>query len=282
MTRLPPWIRTSLRTDASFPRVHDLLSGLKLHTVCRSARCPNRAECWNRGTATFLILGDTCTRDCRFCAVASGRPSAPDPDEPRRVGEAVRALGLRYVVLTSVTRDDLADGGAAYFAAAIRGVREAAPGAGIEVLTPDFQGLETSADVVLDARPDVFGHNLETVQRLQPAVRPQASYENSLKVLRRAARRRTAAVKSGIMVGMGEREEEVYGAMEDLREAGCECLTVGQYLMPEPGRHPVARFVAPDEFVRYAERAKALGFRHVASAPLVRSSYRAEELLQTA
>ncbi len=283
MSRLPEWIRTGLDTSRDFKKVSGLVSELGLHTVCQSARCPNRAECWNRGTATMMILGDSCTRACRFCAVGTGQPLPPDPSEPERVAEAARAMGLRHVVLTSVTRDDLPDGGAAHFGAVIRAVRGALPHSSIEVLTPDFKGSEASVSTVLAERPDVFGHNLETVRRLQPAIRPQASYEGSLHVLRLAARHRPpVAVKSGIMVGLGETDEELFAAMRDLREAGCSLLSIGQYLAPTRKHTPVSRYVEPGAFRMYAEKALALGFANVAAGPLVRSSYRADELLEAA
>lgn len=278
MPRLPPWIRTNLRTDADFPRIHGLLRREGLNTVCVSARCPNRAECWNHGTATFMILGDTCTRGCAFCAVTPGRPAPPAADEPERVARAAVAMGLKHVVVTSVTRDDLPDGGAEAFAATIRAARSLSPGLRIEVLTPDFGGSEEALRPVLDARPDVFGHNLETVRRLTPAMRAAASYDRSLEVLRRAAAWTPApVVKSGLMLGLGETEDELAESLRDLRAAGCGWLTLGQYLAPTARHAPVARFVTPKEFDRYAAAARAMGFAHVASGPLVRSSYRAAE-----
>lgn len=281
--RLPPWIRQPLRTDRHYGSVQQVLSELGLHTVCRSAHCPNQQECWNRGTATFMILGNTCTRACQFCNVTTGRPAAPDPGEPRRLAEAVQKMKLRHVVITSVTRDDLPDGGAAHFAATIAAVRAAMPVALIEVLTPDFGGASTALDVVLAARPDVFNHNLETVRRLQPEVRPQADYERSLGVLRYASTfLPKPAVKSGLMVGLGETDGELLEAFRDLRAAGCELLTVGQYLQPKNSKREVARFVAPEAFAQLAQEARALGFRAVAAGPLVRSSYRAEELTRSA
>ena len=283
MPRLPPWIRQPLRTDQHYGSVQQVLANLSLHTVCRSAHCPNQQECWNRGTATFMILGDTCTRACQFCNVTTGRPAAPDPGEPQRLAEAVQKMQLRHVVITSVTRDDLPDGGAGHFAATIAAVRAALPGALIEVLTPDFGGAPAALDSVLAARPDVFNHNLETVRRLQPDVRPQANYERSLGVLRHAAAfQPKPAVKSGLMVGLGETDDELLEALRDLRAAGCELLTVGQYLRPRHGKREVARFVTPEAFAELEQAARALGFRAVAAGPLVRSSYRAEELTQAA
>jgi lipoic acid synthetase len=273
-------MRIDLRTDRDFTRVHGLLADRDLHTVCRSAKCPNRHECWNSGTATIMILGDTCTRRCRFCAVTKGTPADLDVDEPARVAAAANEMRLRYVVLTSVTRDDLPDGGAGVFAESIRAVKREIPGSRVEVLVPDFQGLQDSLRSVLEAGPDVFAHNLETVRRLQPVVRPQASYERSLSVLRYAANHRPrVAVKSGLMLGMGESDEEIVEALGDLVKAGCELLTLGQYLAPSRDHHPVARFVTPDEFEECAARARAIGFKSVAAAPRVRSSYKAAELL---
>jgi lipoic acid synthetase len=269
--------------DPEFAQVHDLVGRMGLHTVCRSARCPNIHECWGRGTATLMILGNLCTRACRFCAVPAGRPRGLDEDEPRRVGEAVRHMDLTHAVLTSVARDDLPDGGAGIFAASIRAIRAAVPGATVEVLTPDFGGDEAAVQAVLDAGPDVFNHNVETVRRLQPAVRPQASYGRSLGVLAQAAARGGGlAVKSGIMVGLGETDAEVEETMADLGAAGCRLLTVGQYLQPSRNHRPVDRYVAPETFERYAAAARSMGFLGVASGPMVRSSYRAEALLRQA
>lgn len=277
--RLPAWIRAGLQSEREFVGLEQLLNRHRLHTVCQGARCPNRHECWNRATATFMILGGVCTRDCAFCAVRHGRPAPPDFTEPRRVAEAARAMGLRHVVITSVTRDDLPDGGAGLFAAVIREVRWACPAARVEVLTPDFGGSLDALTVVLAAAPDVFNHNLETVRRLQPVVRPQASYERSLEVLSRAAAHRPGpAVKSGLMLGLGETDAEIRAALGDLRAAGCELLTVGQYLAPSRRHHPVSRYLEPEEFARWSEEGKALGFTAVAAGPLVRSSYRAEQL----
>jgi lipoic acid synthetase len=253
---------------------------LRLHTVCQSAHCPNQGECFARGTATFLILGNTCTRSCGFCAVGQGTPAAPDPAEPRRVAEAAARLGLRHVVVTSVTRDDLPDGGSGHFAATIAAVRAACE-ATVEVLTPDFQGSAGSLTRVLEARPDVYNHNVETVPRLYPRVRPQASYERSLELLRRAAAHGHGIMpKSGLMVGLGESHGEAVAVMKDLRRVGCEALTVGQYLRPSPAHLPVERFVPPEEFDQYRDEAKVLGFSVVAAGPFVRSSYHADALLK--
>jgi len=281
MGRLPQWIRRSLASDGAYTEVCGLVSELGLHTVCESARCPNRVECWNRGTATLMILGDRCSRHCRFCAVEAGVPEAPDGDEPRRVAEAVARLRLRHAVITSVTRDDLPDGGAAHFRRTIEAVRARCPEATIEVLTPDFEGRAADVQVVLDARPDVFAHNLETVERLQAEIRPQAGYARSLEVLRQAAGHAGGArVKSGLMVGLGETDAEIAQAMRDMLACGCRILTVGQYLAPTRGHWPVLRYVTPGAFDEMARLAMEMGFEGVESGPLVRSSYRAERVLQ--
>ncbi len=283
--RLPPWIRVRISGSRTFDQVQDLLSECNLNTVCSGAQCPNKHECFSRGTATFMILGDTCTRDCRFCAVKTGAPLPVDVDEPRRVAEAAGRLKLKHVVVTSVTRDDLADGGAGVFAATIRAVRERLPEARIEVLVPDFMGRESDIDVVLTAKPDVFNHNLETVRRLQRVIRPAADYDRSLSVLRYVAGRADVGrcvVKSGLMVGLGETDDEVHEAILDLRRAGCELLTIGQYLAPSARNHPVERFVTPEQFQEYAKWGVAAGFVGVASAPMVRSSYHADRQLGVA
>ncbi len=275
--RLPAWLRRPISTDQDYPDVSKLLESLQLNTVCASAKCPNRHECWNRGTATVMILGNTCTRNCRFCNVNTGAPTPVDPDEPARVAEAAVRLNLRHVVITSVTRDDLPDGGAQAFANTIRAVKEALPKASVEVLTPDFV---EHLDTVLDAGPDVFNHNLETVRRLQKTVRPQASYEQSLAALRKAAERGGGLyVKSGLMLGLGETDEELFEALEDLAGAGVRLLTLGQYLAPTRDHHPVDRFVSPEQFDAMAAQARSMGFAGVAAGPLVRSSYRADELV---
>jgi lipoic acid synthetase len=260
-------------------RVRELLARLELHTVCQSAHCPNACECFARGTATFLILGEACTRDCRFCAVEHGAPGPPDRGEPRRVAEAARRLGLRHMVVTSVTRDDLPDGGSGQFAATIAAIRVASD-ATIEVLTPDFQGRWECLDRVVEAGPDVFNHNVETVPRLYPRVRPQARYARSLELLRRVAERDGGILtKSGLMVGLGECYDEVIGVMGDLREVGCEALTLGQYLQPSREHLPVEEFITPETFGAYRKEAEAMGFLAVAAGPFVRSSYQAEALL---
>jgi lipoic acid synthetase len=273
------WRRVSPESEAAVARMADLLDGLALHTVCQEARCPNLAECFGRGTATFLILGDRCTRGCRFCAVGHGRPAPPDPGEPQRVAEAAARLGLRHVVLTSVTRDDLPDGGAGHFAVAIQALRRDLPAAAVEVLIPDLKGSHAALELVLQARPDVLNHNVETVPRLYRTVRPGADYRRSLALLARAKALYPGLVtKSGLMLGLGERTAEVIQVLHDLRRVGCDLLTLGQYLQPTEHQLPVARYVSPDEFTVYGEKARAMGFRGVASGPLVRSSHRAEAL----
>lgn len=281
--RLPAWAakkRGILREARPLRRV---LRELKLTTVCEEARCPNIGECFARPTATFMIAGDRCTRRCGFCAVDTRKPGPLDADEPVRIGEAARRMGLRHVVITAVARDDLADGGAGHFAATIHAVRAAAPAARIEVLTPDFKDQEAPLRRVLAAEPDVFNHNLETVPRLSPTVRPQAGYRRSLHVLAEAKRiRPTGTTKSGIMVGLGETAEEIHAVMADLRAVDCDLLTIGQYLQPTRDHLPVLEYVTPDLFAAYARAARALGFRNVASGPFVRSSYHAEETFAAA
>ena len=279
--RKPDWLKISLPTGRDYENIRDLRRMMRageLHTVCEEAKCPNLHECWANRTATFMILGDFCTRACRFCAVKTGRPTGPDPDEPERVAEAAEQMGLRHCVITSVARDDLPDGGAAAFAATIRAVRRRLPLCGIEVLVPDFNGSEAALAVVLEAKPDVLNHNLETVERLTPRVRSRATYRRSLELLARAKRIAPGIrTKSGLMVGLGEEWDEILQAMDDLREAGCDMLTIGQYLRPTPAHLPVVRFYAPEEFARLKEEGLRRGFRHVESGPLVRSSYHAGE-----
>ncbi|MCA1808171.1 MAG: lipoyl synthase [Kiritimatiellia bacterium] len=276
--RLPPWIRVRAPADGfKLDAVHRTLRATGLPTVCESAHCPNRAECFARGTATVMILGEICTRDCRFCAVTHGTPQPPAPDEPERVAELARRLKLRYVVVTSVTRDDLPDGGAGVFAAVIRQLKSIP--VQVEVLTPDFQGHEPSIATVIQAEPDVFNHNLETVRRLQALIRPQADYQRSLEVLRMASRMDSrVTIKSGLMLGLGETDAELREALRDLRAQGCMALTLGQYLAPSRNHHPVERFVPPAEFDAWRQTALEMGFAAVAAGPLVRSSYRADEL----
>lgn len=279
----PAWLRRKLPTGPEYERIRSLIRERKLATVCQAAMCPNQFECFARGTATFLLLGDRCTRNCRFCAVAHGPLGPPDPEEPGRVAEAVRTLGLRYTVLTSVTRDDLADNGSGQFAAAIRVIRAEIPSCLIEVLIPDFQGNPQALATVLEARPAVLNHNLETVPRLYAEVRPQADYQRSLDLLRTVKTMAPAMItKTGLMVGLGESREELLAVFADLRRAGCDLLTLGQYLQPTRAHLEVARFLPPEEFESLRQKALALGFAAVAAGPFVRSSYQAEQLFRAA
>jgi lipoic acid synthetase len=274
----PDWIKVRLPSNPVFFSTKALISDLRLHTVCESAQCPNRWECWSQGTATMMIAGERCTRACGFCAVSTAKPFALEADEPERVAEAVRRLGLKHVVVTAVARDDLADGGAGHFANTIRAIRVVQKETIVEVLVPDFNGNEASIETVLLAEPDIFNHNLETVERLTPAVRSRAKYRRSLKVLARAKQIDPEVVsKSGIMLGLGEAENELFQAMDDLREAGVQVLTMGQYLRPSPRHLPVVEYVAPETFEVYREIALKKGFDYVASGPLVRSSYHAAD-----
>src|SRR5664279_4806011 len=278
-SRLPEWLRITLPTSDSFSRTRGLLDELNLHTVCESAKCPNHWECWEKGTATFMIAGDRCTRACGFCAVSTARPLALEADEPLRVAEATRRMRLRHIVITAVARDDLADGGANHFRQTVEMVRELNPGIVIEVLVPDFNDHDRSIETVLAANPHIFNHNLETVRRLTPDVRHRATYERSLSVLRKVKARRgdTIYTKSGLMLGLGEQEEELLTAMSDLRATGCDILTLGQYLQQTEKDPPVVEFVTPEKFAGYKTRAEEMGFVHVASGPMVRSSYHADE-----
>jgi len=277
--RLPEWLRIKLPTSDTFSQTRNLLGELKLHTVCESAKCPNHWECWSKGTATFMIAGDRCTRACGFCAVATAKPLPLEADEPLRVAEATRRMKLKHVVITAVARDDMADGGAEHFRQTIEKVRELNPGIVIEVLVPDFQDSDASIDAVLAAKPQIFNHNLETVGRLTPSVRHRATYDRSLSVLKKVKDKRgkTIFTKSGLMLGLGEREEEVLAAMRDLRAAGCDILTLGQYLQPTLKHLAMVEFIPPVKFTEYKVRAEEMGFVHVASGPLVRSSYHADE-----
>ncbi len=278
-TSRPPWLRVRFSETPGYLRVKRIAEEQRLNTVCQSARCPNQGECWAAGTATFMIGGAHCTRRCGFCDIATARPEALDPLEPARVARAVAELGLRFAVITCVARDDLADGGAAHMAAVLRALHRRTPHTGIEVLISDYQGDADALSCVLDANPDVLNHNLETVERLQKRVRPAARYARSLQVLRRARERRPdIPTKSGLMLGLGERADEVEQALCDLREAGVSLLTLGQYMRPSGEHLPVARWAPPEEFDAWRERALELGFSEVASGPLVRSSYRAERL----
>jgi lipoic acid synthetase len=280
----PDWLRIRLATPASYHKVRGLVDRLSLHTVCQEARCPNIYECWGEhGTATFMILGDVCTRRCGFCAVTSGRPQAGvDPGEPGHVAEAVEVMGLRHAVITSVDRDDLPDGGAGHFSQVIQAIHRRNPSTAVEVLTPDFRGVPDALDVVLGAAPEVFSHNMETVPRMYRQARPGSRYDRSLGLLAEAARRLGGGeyrgrVKTGIMVGLGETPDEVRSTIRDIRGAGVEILTLGQYLQPTPKHLPVDRWVHPDEFAGYREYALSLGFAHCEAGPLVRSSYHAHE-----
>ena len=277
--RLPQWLRMPLPTSNTFARTRGLLDELKLHTVCESAKCPNHWECWSKGTATFMIAGDRCTRACGFCAVDTAKPFPLEPDEPLRVAEATRRMQLKHVVITAVARDDLKDGGAQHFQQTIEAVRRLNPGIIIEVLVPDFNESDAAIDLVLAAEPHIFNHNLETVRRLTPSVRHRATYDRSLSVLKKVKDRRgtTIYTKSGMMLGLGETEAEVLTALQDLRAAGCDILTLGQYLQPSLKLLPVKEFVTPETFARFKVIAEELGFVHVASGPMVRSSYHADE-----
>jgi lipoic acid synthetase len=283
--RHPDWIKSRLPSGPNYHELKDLLRGLSLNTVCEEARCPNIGECWEQRTATVMILGDTCTRACGFCAVKTGRPTWNDEDEPRRVAEAIRIMGLEHVVVTSVARDDLPDGGAHVFAETIRALRRECPGMGVEVLIPDFDGKEALLRTVMEAGPDILNHNVETVERLQKPVRKRARYGRSLEVLARAkamateiaGRPGTVHTKSSLMVGLGETRDELSRTFRDLRAVDCDILTIGQYLRPTPAHLPVVRYVHPDEFAEMRIEALSLGFRHVESGPLVRSSYHARD-----
>ncbi len=276
----PPWLRIRLRTDGHYRTVKRLMNGLHLNTVCEEARCPNIYECWGDRTATFMILGDVCTRRCGFCAVATGRPGAVDLQEPGRLAEAVDRMGLDHAVITSVDRDDLPDGGAAHFGAVIRAVHERVPGCDVEVLTPDFRGVPRPLDAILPAGPTVFSHNVETVPSLYDTARIGSSFERSVALLREVVLRRGGAsrplVKTGLMLGLGETRAELFETLAILAETGVEVLTIGQYLRPTREHLPVIRYLHPDEFSEIGERARGLGFRHVESGPLVRSSYHAK------
>ena len=278
--RKPEWIKVRLPANPVFFSTKALISDLKLHTVCEEAQCPNRWECWSSGTATFMIAGDRCTRACGFCAVTTAKPFALETDEPERVAVAVQRMRLKHVVITAVARDDLKDGGVAHFAETIRATRATNPGTVIEVLTPDFHGKEDCLQAIAAAAPEIFNHNLETVERLTPMVRSRAKYRLSLTVLRRMKEIAPEIVtKSGVMLGLGETEPELFQAMDDLREAGVEVLTLGQYLRPTPQHLPVVSYIHPETFDLYGEVARRKGFTHVASGPLVRSSYHAADFV---
>ncbi|MFP3910473.1 MAG: lipoyl synthase [Desulfobacteraceae bacterium] len=279
----PPWLTKRLSTGQDYDKVAKLLKECRLETVCEQARCPNLGECFARGTATFMILGKCCTRDCRFCAVTHGKPRPPNTEEPDKVGEAVKALRLSYAVVTSVTRDDLPDGGAAHFAKTIVSIKAKNPATRVEVLIPDFRGSTEALKAVIDTSPDVLNHNLETVPRLYQEVRPGADFQRSLALLRAVkAIKPEMITKSGLMLGLGETAQELRAALQDLVDAGCGALTLGQYLAPSPDHHPVIRYVHPDEFSEWAQTAYDMGFRAVAAGPFVRSSFQAEKLFSKA
>ena len=279
--RLPPWFRIRIESGTHYQRIQSLVREKRLHTICEEARCPNKWECWNDRTATLLILGDICTRRCHYCAVTTGRPGPVDWQEPERVADAVRVLDLRHAVITSVNRDELDDGGASLFAATIRAIRQRVPTCTVEALVPDFQGQRAAVETVLTASPDVLNHNIETVPRLFPVVRPQGNYARSLRVLAWAGAQ-GARTKSGLMVGLGETHEEIVAVLRDLRSAGCAALSIGQYLRPTAAHYPVDRYYALEEFDELKRRGLALGFRHVEAGPLVRSSYHADRQMAQA
>ncbi|NQY32008.1 MAG: lipoyl synthase [Coraliomargarita sp.] len=274
--RKPDWLRAKLPTSAGYKLTREIVDTHNLHTVCKSAQCPNMGECWSRGTATVMILGNICTRSCTFCAIQTGRPTELDLGEPARVAESIAKMNLKYTVITSVARDDLKDGGASVWAATIRAIRHRVPNCAVEVLTADFRGQQEYLDVVLDACPDIFNHNMETVKRLQRPIRKTARYDRSLWVLKHA-KSRGFITKSGIMLGIGEKEDEIKQVMHDMVEAGVDILTIGQYLQPTKEHSPIDRWVTPEEFQRWKEYALEIGFGVCESGPLVRSSYHADE-----
>ena len=278
--RKPDWLKIRLHRTAEYAEVRHIVEQHHLHTICSSGKCPNQAECWSRRTATFMILGDICTRGCRFCATQTGRPLAPNPEEPQEVAESVRLMQLKYVVLTSVTRDDLADGGANHWAATVEAIRQENPDAAIELLIPDLDAKDDLLDIILASKADIVGHNIETVERLTPEVRSRAKYRTSLQTLRYLSSR-GAVTKSGIMVGLGESDDEVLQTLQDLRDAGVRIVTLGQYLRPSLEHYPVAAYITPEKFDWYRQKALEMGFDYCASAPLVRSSYLAEEALKS-
>jgi lipoic acid synthetase len=281
--RKPPWLKVRLQRGPNFRELQAIMRGRSLHTVCEEAMCPNISECWEEREATFLILGDRCTRRCGFCDVMTAKPSPVDEDEPRRIAEAVREMGLRFVVLTGVARDDLFDGGARIWAATVRAVKDAVPGIGVEVLPTDFSGGERDVATVLRAEPDVFAHNLETVRRLHERIRPAFGYDRTLGVLSMAKRLRPGQVtKSNLILGMGERPDEIPDTLRDLAQAGCEIVTMGQYLRPSPQHLPVDRWVTPEEFAGWKALGESFGIAHVQAGPLVRSSYHAGEQFRRA
>ncbi|MCX5661202.1 MAG: lipoyl synthase [Planctomycetota bacterium] len=273
----PAWLRAKLPGGPGYQRLRAIVDEHRLHTVCESAKCPNMGDCWGRGTATIMILGDVCTRSCGFCHIATGRPPTLDLDEPRRVGQSIALMRLKHIVITSVNRDELPDGGAAVWAKTIEAIREQAPQTSVEVLIPDFCGNWEALDLVLEERPEILAHNMESVRRLYSVVRPQAKYDRSIELLRRS-KEAGLTTKTGIMVGIGETDEEIEQLMRDvLAGSGCDILTIGQYLQPTRDHLPITRWVTPEQFVEYKRLGESLGFRHVESGPLVRSSYHAEE-----
>lgn len=278
--RKPDWLKIRLHRTAAYADVQHIVEEHALHTICSSGMCPNKAECWSRRTATFMILGDICTRGCRFCATRTGRPLPTDPSEPMQLAESVRLMGLRYVVITSVTRDDLPDGGAAHWAETVRAVRLQCPEAAIELLIPDLDARPELLEVIVASRPNIIGHNIETVERLTPLVRSKAKYRTSLETLRILAGQ-GAVTKSGLMVGLGESDDEVLQTLRDLRDAGVRIVTLGQYLRPTLEHYPVAAYITPEKFAWYREQALGMGFSYCASAPMVRSSYLADEALKS-
>jgi len=278
LLRKPEWLRVKLPTGKEYAQVREIVSKHKLHTICESGNCPNMGECWGEGTATFMILGNICTRSCGFCNVATGRPLAVDLQEPKRIAESVRLMNVKHCVITSVDRDDLKDGGSIIWAETINAIRAASPQTKFETLIPDFQGIWENLQRIIDVKPDIVSHNLETVRRLTKQVRIQAKYDRSLELIKRLhdAGMKT---KSGIMLGLGETEKEVYETMDDLRKVGCDVLTIGQYLQPTPKHLPVVAFIRPEIFANYKLKGMEIGFRFVESGPLVRSSYHAEKHL---
>lgn len=276
----PGWLKIRLHRTPEFAEVQQTVEQHALHTICSSGMCPNKSECWSRRTATFMILGDVCTRGCRFCATQTGHPLAPDADEPQRVAESVALMKLRYVVLTSVTRDDLPDGGAAHWARTVEAIRTQNPDAVIELLIPDLDARPDLLEVVIASKPDIIGHNIETVERLTPVVRSKAKYRTSLQTLQTLSTK-GVVTKSGLMVGLGESDDEVLQTLADLREAGVRLVTIGQYLRPTLEHYPVAAYITPEKFEWYRLKALEMGFSYCASAPLVRSSYMAEEALSS-
>ncbi|MDD3321290.1 MAG: lipoyl synthase [Paludibacter sp.] len=272
----PEWLKTKMQANAQFTHVSKVVSEHNLHTICSSGRCPNMSECWNKGTATFMILGEICTRSCKFCNTLSGHPLPPDPNEPEKLAESIKLMNLKHAVVTSVDRDDLPDGGAAHWGASIRAIKKVNPDTTIEVLIPDFDGKTELIDLIIAEKPNIISHNLETVRRLTPQIRTKAKYDNSLKVLEYIASQNVVA-KTGIMLGLGETEEEILQLMDDALATGCSIITIGQYMQPSRKNIAVSEYITPEKFEEYKQIGLKKGFRHVESAPLVRSSYCAEK-----